>query len=306
MWTVEADNNGMTALHCAAENGHDLVVEVLLADPRTRSLVLNLNRRGFTALELAVHRAETVAGEKEERVMTMLLALEPADKFNVYVLKFVMRRCRDRVVSWYLAGLSKRDPTWVHTQGRQVLAMALEFDRSDAVKQLLALSPTLIDELDKVGYNALQSAVMLEAEMSIDVLLTIKPEMAKCKGRHGYNLLHIAALPRAGERPFEQVYTKLLQLNEEGLWDFDSYNSTPFMTAIYFNTPLADFIQWKLSTDEIVATAYFRPELSMAKFRLVIEAESGLADLLTRDVAGEVYEFLGFDRTTPAAFYRDN
>lgn len=274
-----------TALDTAAVNGHDKIVAQLLAEGARvdGTSLYNACAGGYDEVVALLLKARpdlaSVSTDHEETIQTLF---------------YVATYGHEKVFAQLLAACPELVDATVD-RGVTLLHRAARHGNDNMILQILALRPEMISVVDQEGWNALMYAVEGGHENTSEQLLAIKPELALQITSNSDTILH-----RMVERHFErQFVTKLWREWPEALTHANAEGRTPFYYAVLYEIDeLLDLFQWTLSFDEIVATfekCHATP-LCHERYRPVIEQQcEPLFACLPRDVAGTVFEYLGFD-----------
>lgn len=265
------DAGGMTALNHAASNGHSEVVDYFLAEHPDSIDIAGSD--GWTALHCAAFHG---------------------------CRKVVQRLLDGPSHSASLAAVTAVDE-WT------ALHCAAFRGHSRVVEYLLGVCPALIDVLGSDGQTALHCAASKDALVDregqpaaggaavADVLLAVKPELISMKDSFGDTFLRLLTDHCQSREFLEKVW----RLHPEALRATNNHLNTPLDDAVrQDNASALEVFQWS-STWEDIAAAHLRCGKSFeARFRPVMQAQCGalLEALLLPDVAGTVFEYLGFER----------
>lgn len=252
------DSNGDTVLHCAVWCGRETMAHLLaVASPR---IINTINSKGLSALHCAV------AGERYE-VAEQLLGVTSPDVINI---------------------ADKRGRTVLH------------FANDKIADRLLSKSHYLLEKVDSDGMNALHHAIARDQDSVVEMLLDIKPELLYSTDKRGNTVLHLAS-----RRHMYKLFERLFRLNPSLTYVVDCEGRTPLDVAIRVNNQdVVAMIQVMFSFDEVV-TAFNPPDKQFLRItehaeerflRPVVERQcEGLSGVLHKDVAGVVFEYLGFE-----------
>lgn len=255
-----------TALGLAAKYNHDKIAAQLLTE--APSLANETNQFGQNVLDIA-------AANGKDKVVAVLLA-----------------RCPHLI--------KKGQPP----NGRTALHSACRDGRTKIVAQFLAMSPNLSNQVDSSGWTGLHYAAFNGQEGVVDLLLRVNPRLM-CPVGEGETVLHLACKSHSQSKLF---YAKLLALNPKALRTASNFSATPFELALRERNDCAiDVMIWQLTFDEItsVFTANSRHNYE-GRLRQIMERQCACLakSLLNRDVAGIVFEYIGFFNRVPQKFPR--
>lgn len=270
------------ALHLAAANGHSNVVALLLA--AKPSLAYEVNSSMMNALHVAASR------EHEDVVAQLLVVMYPSsitskNLCGETVLSYAVARGRNKIVTQLLAAF----PELIHKDDT-ILHIAAAGGHDDVVAHILALRPELISRKNSTdGGTPLIVAVKEGHQHIAERLLAIKPAAVFDVSTNNYNVLHAAT--RKCSREFVE---KLWRMHPDNLRSF-CCGFTPFHSAIFNQRDdLVELFQLALSFEEIMsAFTHFGCE---ERYRSMMEKLwECLLGCLNRDVAGIVFQYLGVE-----------
>ena len=176
-----------TALHMAAKKGHEKIVGMLLtAKPELSTAVARLNK---TALHLAV-------ASGHEKIVEMLLQLKPelindVDSNGDTVLHCAVWNRHEKVMGLLLTAKPALIDA-VDNKGKTVLHWAAQAGSEPGVGMLLRLKPELINAVDNSGQTVLHSVAQNGSEPVAGMLLKLKPELINTVDNDGKTALHCA------------------------------------------------------------------------------------------------------------------
>ncbi len=181
------DNNGVTALHCAAAAGHRECIELLHnLDPEIGRVQVS----GATALHWAA-----AAGHRE--CIELLHNLDPElirmkDNHGATALNHAAFGGRRECIEL----LHRLDPELIRMKGNNgatALHCAAERDQKECIETLHKLDPELIRMKDNHGATALNYAAAKGHRECIELLHRLDPELIRMKDNNGATALHCAA-----------------------------------------------------------------------------------------------------------------
>lgn len=193
-----------------------------------------------------------------------------------------------------VARLLAAQPSSIHHTEEQrwtALHVAAANGHDVVAAQLLAVAPDLIDALSSDDRAAVHCAVMGGHDKVVAMLLALRPEHVHVTDRFGNTLLHLAARRLLCGR---DLLTRLV--NAETLRALNLFGETPFEVAMTSGHHIAvDVLEWQLSIDEMIPAS--RGPRDKERLRYVVELQcDALLTSLNRDVAGTVFEYLGFEQ----------
>lgn len=333
----ETDEQGLNALHYAAQVGHEGIVAQLLAHSPNLVKVVTLNQHRKTALHYAaeaghertvaqlldhspnlakkgdiydmppLHHA-ALAGQ--ERIVEQLLARGPSLLKVTYrgrrnALHFAAQGGNERVVAQLLA----REPALIDSVDSGLftaLHHAVSHDQLAVVSQLLAYKPSLIDAVNKLGEPALFIAAQRGNEDLVKLLLKRKPGHVFCVDKQKNTLLHYVL-----GSPFSEELTKSVWgMNPEALRAFNRSGVPAFhrmMDGYHINKAALEWLKWKLTLEEILGAFEALEEgdrFSLTPRSVVEQPCQPLLETLHQDIVEIVYDFLGLGRSAKVSLKR--
>lgn len=244
----------------------------------------------------ALHHA---ARHGHDLVAAQLLTENPklanaTDEYGFSALHVAAERGHDKVVAVLLA-MSPSSINALIWTGRTALHSAAGAGHDKVVAQLLTASPKLAKVADSLGWTALHCAACNGHCLVAEMLLASTPELVHRVTDRGRTVLHLAS--ECGRS--KQFITKLLALNPSALRAVNSDSNTPFCIAVAHGNDCAiELLQMRLTLDEIADTFVACKKSYEERLRPVMEEQCAcLAESLSQDVVGEVFEYLGFDST---------
>lgn len=246
---------GTTALHHAARYGHDLIAAHLLAE--SPKMADAIDQDGWDALRLAVSHGH-------DKVVAVLLAMSPK---SIHAVNGI---------------------------GKTALHYAARVGHDKVVAQLLDANPNLLNAVDFLGWTPLHCAALNGKDAVVEMLLAIKPEMIQSVAPRDDTVLHLAS--KSGS-PSKQFYARLLALHPAALRATNSDSRIPFEIAVLYDNDCAiEVMQSQLVFDEIANAfkVHGQTKPFQERLRPILEQQcERLTKLLSRDVMGAVFEYLG-------------
>lgn len=123
-------------------------------------------------------------------------------------------------------------------------------------------------------------------------LIAIRPELVSKADSSGTTVFHAACHGGCRSRA---LLSRLYQLHPESLQARESMFGTPFSAAISYRNEVAiEFLQWRLTFDELQSGFHDQSEVRRRYLPLVQRESEGLLELLSKDLVGIVEEYLFF------------
>lgn len=279
------------AVLMAAQNGHEKVVAHLLSV--RPALASQVSQDGQTAL----HRAAECG---HEGIVAQLLSVAPAlatqrDPLGRTALHKAAQHGHDKVLAQLLAHspelLSATDE-W----GRTALFFAI-YASPQAVACLLAHGAVGVDA--KALWELLQCQREKDASDVVKLLLEHSPELIQSVDSNRNTILHCVFGCRRTFDSEKQLFSEDLmrtvwRMVPEALRATNKDNETPFDTALANRNNFAiELVQGHLSLDEMHFQYFWQCPQS-----LLDPIWESLVEVLHKDVAGTVYEYLGLWRVS--------
>jgi len=280
---------GLTALHCAASMGHDkIVAQLLTASPTLIHAVTDL---GCTALHCAAQKGH-------EAIIAQLLAVNPTlidatTNGGWTALHEAASKGQEKIVAQLLAV----KPTLIFAitnDEHTALHIAAHYGHDKVVTQLLTACPTLVDAVTSAHMTALHCAITEGHESTAELLLAAHPQSIHAIDGAGNTALHLALQTDASSPEF---IAELLNRDPHALHCVNQDAETPFLFAVAIDDDSGiALLQWKLCFDDIVSAFEKCQKSHVNRFRPVMEAQcEALLSSLNQDVVRTVHEYLGFE-----------
>lgn len=184
------------------------------------------------------------------------------------------------------------------TEGWLPLHVAARAGRMRMVTLLLCHDPKAIDTTDRKGRTPMLVAGDYGQDQVVELLLALKPGLISGRDSTGNTVLHSLVRYRGWEPPSKASITGVWSMDPEALQVKNAEGQTPFHVALGVRNKWAtEVLQSKLSLDQLVAV-YADCQVPQERARPLVaeQCEEFLFGLLSRDVVGTVYEYLGFER----------
>jgi len=290
-----------TALHCAAEAGHEKVVALLLTVPGATRLFGKASSiaptRGQSALHAAVMNGHA-------NIVRQLLDADPslidvATQTGKTALHIAVELGQEAIVSQLLA-IKPQLIGMLDDSNRNILFCAVMWGRQELAKYLLNMKPDLIDGTDYYGMNILHVACRIGHAPLVELLLSMKPELAFQPNSSHATPLHAIVT----SVDCNQVTEKLLNVNPHAAMVTDDRNQTPFSIALIndnefvVNLMMTKFVTFDEAVSVFVSKQY-KEKVWLPRLHQLVECECQELERtgVNRDVVGTVYGYLGFEGT---------